>query len=159
MNSYFYPTEPEWFEDLLEVWKNSGKETLGFPFFRTTPTTLPVDKTEKFWMYLYYTKSQTEKTSLQQVVKFRVRVIAYDFSIFENVSIHNRKDAETDEKVWFQCDLVEEIKCLDGGHLMASDFKHVNNTALLQSIHNSIAPVKCISTVVTVQKTLYCIND
>ena len=160
MKSYFYPTQPEWFESLLEDWKNSGKVTLSFPFLWFAPTTLPTDKTEKFWMYLYYTKSKTEILSLQQVVKFRVRVIAHDFSVIENASIHNRIDTQIDGKVWFQCDIVEEIRRIDGNYLMATDFKHSKpEVELLQSIRNSIAPVDCIASIVTVQTTQRFINS
>ena len=102
MKSFFYPTQPEWFEDLLLDWKNSGKDTLGFPFLWYTPTTLPADKDEKFWMYLYYSKTKTKETSLKQVVKFRVHVINYDFSIIENTRVHNRIDVNNEDKVWFQ---------------------------------------------------------
>jgi hypothetical protein len=160
MKSYFYPTEPVWFEGLLEYWKNSGKSTLGFPFFSFTPSTLPADKSEKFWMYLYFSKNKTEDPLLKQVVKFRVRVVAYDFSVIENASIHNRIDAQTDSRVWFQCDIVEEIRRIDGSYLMATDFKHSKpEVELLNSIHNSIAPVDCLASIATVQTTLrYIIN-
>ena len=138
MSSYLYPTLPDWFEKVLEEWKVSGKRTLCFPFLWFKPTTLPIDHHAPFWMYLYYTESQTENPLLKRVVKFRVRVVFYDFSIIQGASIYTHLEAKADAKVWFECDLVEEIKDLHGGYLHESDFKHVEDVALLQSIRNSI---------------------
>jgi hypothetical protein len=159
MKSYFYPTLPGWFENLLDEWKASGKRTLAFPFLWFKPTTLPSDQSAPFWMYLYYSESQTKNISLQRVVKFRVRVVFFDFSIIQGTNIHTHRDSESEEKVWFQCDLVEEIKDANGGYLHESDFKHSNGVSLLQAVRNSIAPVDRISPMVAVQSTCYCIND
>jgi hypothetical protein len=159
MNSYFYPTQPDWFETLLEEWKGSGKRTLGFPFLWFKPTTLPVNKNEVFWMYLYYTETQTKNALLQRVVQYRVRVIAHDFLTIQSTSIFNRLDVESEGKVWFQCDLVEEIRHINGAYLHDSDFKHIEDISLPQSIRNSIAPVERIAPIVTVQSTWHCIND
>ncbi len=159
MNSYLYPTLPGWFESLLEEWKASGKRTLAFPFLWFKPTTLPTNQSAPFWMYLYYTETQTENPLLQRVVKFRVRVVFYDFSIIQGIHIHTRRDQESEAKVWFQCDLVEEIKDAHGGYLHESDFKHSEGVTLLPSVRNSIAPVDRVSSMVTVQSTWHCIND
>jgi hypothetical protein len=159
VESYFYPTEPSWFENLLDEWKTSGKRTLVFPFLWFKPTTLPTNQRAPFWMYLYYTETQTENPLLQRAVKFRVRVVFYDFSIIQETNIHTFLDSESEAKVWFQCDLVEEIKGIDGGYLHESDFKHAEGVSLLQAVHNSIAPVERISPIVTVQSTWHCIND
>ncbi len=159
MNSYLYPTLPGWFESLLETWKASGKRTLAFPFLWFKPTTLPTNQNAPFWMYLYYSESQTENPLLQRVVKFRVRVVFYDFSVIQNIHIHTCLDQEGEAKVWFQCDLVEEIKDTEGGYLHESDFKHSKGTTLLPSLRNSIPPVDRISSMVTVQSTWHCIND
>ena len=157
MASYFYPTESGWFEELLEDWKKKGKRTLAFPFLRFNPTTLPANQSEPFWMYLYYTASSTE---LQREVKFRVRVVYYDFSIIQDANVHIFRDSESEAKVWFQCDLVEEIKDVNGKALHDSDFEHSEDgVALLQAVRNSIAPVKRVTPMVTVQSTWYCIND
>ena len=158
MVSYFYPTQSGWFEGILEAWKNSGKRTLSFPFLWFNPTTLPTDQYESFWMYLYYTETSTEDSSLKRVVKFRARVIRHTFSIIHGESIHTYE--EPDAKVWFQCDLVEEIRDLNGNALRDTDFEHlVNGVALLQAVRNSIAPVKRVTPMVTVQSTWCCIND
>lgn len=159
MQSYFYPTVPDWFESLLEDWKTSGKRTLAFPFLWFKPTTLPEDQSTPFWMYLYYTENQTENVELQRVVKFRVRVVSYDFSVIEGSNVYTHKDNESEAKVWFQCDLVEEIKDNNGGYLHESDFKHSEGVSLLQSVRNSIAPVDRISSMSTVQSTFFSIND
>jgi hypothetical protein len=159
MKSYFYPTRPDWFENILESWKNSSKSHLVFTFNWFRPTTLPEVKTDPFWMYLYYSERQTEITELQRVVKFRVRVVAYDFSLIEDGYIDSSLLTAPEAKVWFKCDLVEEIKGLNGGYLHESDFKHTEGVQLLQAIVNSIAPVKRISPMVTVQSTWHCIND
>lgn len=159
MKSYFYPTIPVWFEKLLEEWKKSGKRTLVFPFLWFKPTTLPEKQTAPFWMYLYYSESQTEPVELQRVVKFRVRVVAYNFYKIQGEHIFTHVDSEPDAKVWFQCDLVEEVKDLNGGYLHECDFKHAEGVSLLQAIRNSIAPVVRISSLVTVQSTWHCVND
>lgn len=159
MNSYLYPTLPGWFESLLEEWKVSGKRTLAFPFLWFKPTTLPTNQSAPFWMYLYYTETQTENPLLQRVVKFRVRVVSYDFSVIQGIHIHTRRNQESEAKVWFQCDLVEEIKNANGGYLHESDFKHSEGVTLLPSVRNSIAPVDRVSSMVTVQSTWHCIND
>ena len=157
MASYFYPTSSGWFEKLLEKWKKSGKRTLVIPFVRFKPTTLPTNRREPFWMYLYYTKSRTEEVALQCVVKFRVRVVRYDFSIIQGADIHPYTEAGA--TVWFQCDLVEEIKCVNGSALRGSDFKHLRGVSLPHAVRNSIAPVKRVTPIVTVQSTWCCIND
>lgn len=160
MKSYFYPTVPGWFEPLLVEWKTSGKRTLSFPFLWYKPTTLPDDKNAPFWMYLYYTVSKTEDKSLQSIVNFRVRVISYGDSIIEGVHVHARQVSASEAKIWFECDLVEEIKNKNGGYLHDSDFKHtIKNISLLQTIRNSIAPVERITPMVTVQSTWHCLND
>lgn len=159
MNSYFYPTLPGWFERLLEEWKNSGKGILVFPFLWFKPTTLPSKQDAPFWMYLYYTETQTDDPLLQRVVKFRVRVVSYSFSIIQGTNIFTHQDSESDAKVWFKCDLVEEVKRADGCYLRESDFKHAEGVSLLQAVRNSIAPVNRISPMVTVQSTWHCIND
>jgi hypothetical protein len=156
MASYFYPTESGWFEKLLEDWKVSGKRTLAFPFLWFNPTTLPTNQSEPFWMYLYYTASSTE---FPREVKFRVRVVYYDFSIIQGANVHAFTDSVSEAKVWFQCDLVEEIKDANGGALHDSDFEHINGLSLPQTVRNSIAPVKRLTPIVTVQSTWYCIND
>jgi hypothetical protein len=159
MNSYLYPTVPGWFESLLKSWKASGKRTFAFPFLWFKPTTLPTNQSAPFWMYLYYTENQTKDPSWQRVVEFRVRVVFYDFFIIQGTHIHTCREQESDAKVWFQCDLVEEIKDVNGGHLHESDFKHSEGVALLQSVRNSIAPVDRVSSMVTVQSTWHYIND
>jgi len=157
MASYFYPTESGWFEKLLEKWKKSGKRTLAFPFLWFNPTTLPTNQSKPFWMYLYYTASSRK---FRRVVKFRVRVVSYGFSIIQDANVHVFRDSESEAKVWFQCDLVEEIKDVNGKALHDSDFEHlVNGVALLQAVRNSIAPVKRVTPIVTVQSTWCCIND
>lgn len=160
MKSYFYPTVPSWFDALLEDWKKSGKRTLVFPFLWFKPSTLPINQTAPFWMYLYFTESQTKEVDLQRVVKFRVRVVAHSFSKIQGEHIFTDISSESEAKVWFQCDLVEEIKDFNGGYLHERDFEHSEkDIALLQAIRNSIAPVVRISPMVTVQSTWHCVND
>jgi hypothetical protein len=102
----------------------------------------------------------TEEPSLRGVVKFRVRVISYSYSIIEGAHVYYRQDVpEEAGKVWFKCDLVEEIKNEDGGYLRDSDFKHTEGVSLLQSVRNSIAPVERINPMITVQSTWHCPND
>jgi hypothetical protein len=159
MKSYFYPTLPGWFETLIDQWKGSGKRTVAFPFLRFQPNTLPTNQSVPFWMYLYYTESQTTESSLQRVVKFRVKVISFDYAIIHGSNIHTHRESVTDAKVWFQCDLVEEVRDANGGYLHESDFKHSEGLSLLQAVRNSIAPVKRVSPMVTVQSTWHSIND
>ncbi len=160
MNSYFYPSKPYWFEKALEKWKSSGEATFVFPFLKMKPSTLPTEKNAPFWMYIYYSEHQVEGVVFQRVVKFRVRVISFNFSIIEGKNIYTHRDSESQAEVWFQCDLVEEIKNLNGSYLRESDFKHsLDDVVLLQAIRDSIAPVQRISPMVTVQSTWHCIND
>lgn len=159
MNSYFYPTLPGWFEKLLEQWKDSGKRELSFPFLWFKPTTLPKNKNATFWMYLYYTEAQTEEIDLQRAVKFRVRVIEYSFAVITGAAVHTIRNSEADAKVWFRCDVVEELRKDNGEFLRASDFEHVQGVSLLQSVRNSIAPVQRKTSCISVQKTSYLLND
>ncbi|GAB6044399.1 hypothetical protein JCM17961_50920 [Endothiovibrio diazotrophicus] len=159
MNSYFYPTLPGWFEKLLESWKSSGKRELSFPFLWFKPTTLPEDKNATFWMYLYYTETQTEEIDLQRAVKFRVRVIEHSFKEIAGPAVHTIRDSAADAKVWFRCDVVEELRREDGELLRASDFEHAGGVSLLQAVRNSIAPVNRNGRCISVQKTAFSLND
>lgn len=159
MNSYFYPTHPNWFEELFESWKNSGKRELSFGFLWFKPTTLPGDTKATFWMYLYYTENQTEESELQGVVKFRVRVIEHSFSKIAWPAAYTVLDDTDEVKVWFRCDVVEELRREGGELLRASDFEHIDGLSLLQSVRNSIAPVRRKGQCLSVQKTSYCLND
>ena len=159
MNSYFYPTHPCWFDELLVDWKNSGKRTLVFPFLRFKPTTLPQDEATQFWMYLYYTEGRTKIQELKKVVQYRVRVISYSFSKIQCNDAFTHAHAGNNAKIWFECDLVEEIKKINGSYVNETDFKHSEGVSLLQAIRNSIAPVRRVSPIVTVQSTFHCVSD
>jgi predicted phosphatase len=158
MHSYLYPTEPHWFDVELENWKNSGKRYFSFPFLWFKPTTLPKDESSEFWLYLYYSGSRTDDGNLQRVVQYRAKVVAHSYRVIEGDDIFTRR--VDDPKVWFKCDVVEELRTTAGSYLKDSDFSHVNeNQNLLSSIRNSIAPVKRNTSVITVQQTRYCLQD
>ncbi|WP_195741986.1 hypothetical protein [Methylobacillus flagellatus] len=159
MNSYLYPTIPGWFEELLERWKSSGTRAISFPFLWFKPTTLPNDKNAAFWMYLYYTENQTKKIDLKRVVKFRVRVIEYSFSMIKGPDIYTIFDNEVDAKVWFRCDVVEEIRKNNSEFLHAANFEHSEGVLLPQFVRKSIAPIRRKSNCISVQKTSYLLND
>jgi hypothetical protein len=156
MDSCFYPTKDEWFEELVEEWKNSGKKEFCFPFHKFTPTTLPQDSGARFWMYLYYSQTRTQDESLQRVVKFRVRVVSHANNPFLDPDVYTRPDHGPEPKVWFKCDLVEEIKNLEGGYLHDSGIEHTEpGVALLSAARNSIPPVRRMVPMVVVQTTGY----
>jgi hypothetical protein len=159
MNSYFYPTEDGWFEDLLEKWKSSGRRELCFPFLWFRPSTLGQNQDGTFWMYMYYTKSKTEEPESRGTVKFRVRVCSYSFSVINGDNIYTCQDNEPEATVWFRCDIVEELRNTDGSFLKSSDFKHAYDVDLLSSVRNSIAPVKRTSPMLIVQTTGYALSD
>lgn len=158
MASYFYPTHSGWFETFLENWKDSGKRELVFPFLWFEPHTLPPKEHTPFWMYIYYSQGQTPEPQLQGVVKFRVRVIQYST---ERIVVQEMYTDDTNDnpKMWFRCDVVEELRKEDGQLLRASDFEHAKGKALLQTIRNSIAPVKRITECISVQTTQFILND
>ncbi|MDF7807550.1 hypothetical protein P4E94_08890 [Pontiellaceae bacterium B12219] len=157
MNSYLYPTEPHWFDDELKKWKSSGKRYFCFPFLWFEPHTLPSDKTKEFWLYLYYAESRTDNQSLQRVVQFRAKVIETSLSKIKGNDIHLLENDEA--KTYFKCDVVEEIKTVDGKFLTEADFNHAQGKNLLSSIRNSVAPIIRKTPMITVQKTMYWLND
>lgn len=110
-------------------------------------------------MYLYYTETQTEEMDLQRAVKYRVRVIEHSFSEITGPAVHTIRDSAAEAKVWFRCDIVEELRREDGELLRASDFEHVDGVSLLQSVRNSIAPVRRKGRCLSVQTTSYALND
>lgn len=160
MSAYFYPTEDGWFENLLSEWKNSGLPRLCFPFYKFSVKTLPTIAGQKpYWMYLYFSENRTEDELLRGVVQYRVRVIQHAFEAIADPGAFTRTDAPDDRKVWFISDLVEEIRNTAGGYLRANDFEHPNGVKLTAAIRTSIAPVKRIVPLVTVQSTAYQSSD
>jgi len=73
-----------------------------------------------------------------------------------DIFLHDDEDA----KMYFKCDVVEEIRRQNGEFLKESDFKHIHaGKNLLSAVRKSIAPIKRISPAITVQKTMYWLND
>ena len=158
MDSYLYPTNDGWLEPMLNDWKHSGLPRMAFPFFGFRVTTLPQDTVRPFWMYVYYTKRSTEDEALRGVVQFRVRVIRHSFEPIIDAGAHNRDyelQAGDKEKVYFLIDLVEEVTNSAGEALRLADFVHRDGVKLSSAIYNSIAPIKRIVPMVTVQTTSY----
>ena len=158
MHSYLYPTIPNWFDKALESWKNSGKRYFSFPFLWFKPHTLPKDKSSEFWLYMYYSESQTQEDNLKRVIQYRAKVVAHSNTIIQGSDIYTHQGE--DPKVWFKCDAVEELRNISGKYLTEKDFDHLDaGKNLLSSIRNSIAPVKRKSPVITVQQTKYWLQD
>lgn len=158
MNSYMYPTLPHWFDKAIEKWKSSGKRYMCFPFRWFEPHTLPKEKTKEFWLYLYYSETSTEESELQRVVQYRAKTVQYSKGPIYGADIYTRE--EDDGKVYFKCEVVEEIRKEDGGFLKESDFRHwKEDKNLLSAMRNSIPPVLRVSPIITVQRTMYWLND
>ena len=158
MNSYLYPTEDKWFAPLLETWKHSGRPRLIFPFFNFKVTTLPQDDRKPYFCYLYYSESRTEDEALHGVVQYRARVIRHSFEPITDAGAHSRDyelQSGDKETVYFLCDLVREITNSAGEALKLADFVHRDGVDLGSAIRNSIAPVRRIVPMVTVQTTSY----
>ena len=158
MDSYLYPTEDKWFAPLLETWKHSGQPKLIFPFFNFKVTTLPQNTEKPYWVYLYYSKSRTDDEALRGVVQYRVRVIRHSFEPITDAGAHARDYEPTNgdkAAVYFLCDLVEEITNSAGEALRLADFVHRDGVKLSSAIYNSIAPIRRIMPMVTVQTTSY----
>jgi hypothetical protein len=167
MSAYLYPTESGWFPELLEEWKKSGRSRLAFPFYNFRVHTLP---NGAFWMYLYYSQKRTENPDLSGLVQFRVRVIKYTLvskdqtqltkdQPFGSDDTYVRTDYLDQARTWFLCDLVEEVRKLDGTMLTFQDFIHANDAELGSAIMNSVAPVRRLSPMVVIQKTLHELHD
>jgi hypothetical protein len=110
-------------------------------------------------MYLYYSQRRTKDKSLRRVVKFRVRVISYARTPFNDPSVYVRQGHDPDPKVWFKCDLVEEIRAANCV-LNDSHFEHTEaRVAWLSAARNSIPPVKPRVQIVVVRATSYPFND
>ncbi|QBG47697.1 hypothetical protein EGM51_09940 [Verrucomicrobia bacterium S94] len=139
MNSYLYPTEPGWFPAELEKWKSSGKRYFCFPFLWHEPHTLPSDQTKEFWLYLYYAQGRTGEGELQRVVQFRAKVVETSREEIEGNDIHLLFNPEA--KMYFKCDIVEEIKSIEGKFLTDADFQHIEGKNLLSTIRKSVAPI------------------
>ncbi|CAA0118066.1 Uncharacterised protein [BD1-7 clade bacterium] len=158
MKSYFYPTRPEWFDEELENWKNSGKKYFCFAFTSFTPQTIVEENHSEFWMYLYYSDNRTPDEKLKRVVQYRARVVDYSFDEYVGGNMYVAD--QPDPKVWFKCETVEELRRNDGSFLTADDFEHQNqDTTLLYSIRTSIAPVNRLNSAVTVQEIKHSLID
>ena len=158
MESYVYPTEDKWFTQLLETWKHSGQPRLIIPFFNFTVTTLPQDNGKPYFCYLYYSKSRSDDEALRGVVQYRARVIGHSFQPITDAGAHVRDYEPTNgdkATVYFLCDAVEEITNSAGETLKLADFVHRDGLDLGSAIRNSVAPVKRIVPIVTVQTISY----
>ena len=159
MNSYFYPTESGWFPELLEAWKGTGKSKLAFPFYDFEVQTLPQQLDSDFWMYLYYTKNRTEEITLRGTIPYRVHVVRHGIEKFNDQDAHVRNDWEENARTWFLCDVVEEIRRLDGSYLLAEDFDHTEDKELLSAIRKSVSPTRRISPFVVVGRCMRELHD
>lgn len=144
MPSYFYPTEPDWFPKFVEEWKGSNKPRLAFPFYAFEVHTLPENRDEVFWMYLYNSGNSTPASRPEdsRTVQYRVRVVRHENQNppIDDPQAHLRTGSPEGARTWFVCDQVEEICRVDGTHLKDSDFKHAEGKNLLNAIFNSVAP-------------------
>jgi len=158
MSSYLYPTKPHWFDLVITKWKSSGKRYLCFPFLGFEPHPFHHVKPKEFWLYHYYSEKKTEEKELQRVVQYRAKVVQHSLIPVEGKDVYLHKDGEA--KIYFKCAVVEEIRKEDGSDLTIADFSHVDkNKHLPSAIRKSIAPVIRISAAITVQRTMYWLND
>lgn len=161
MTSFYYPTEPGWIEKMRDEWINSCLPCCSFSFLDFYPSTLPENK--PFWMYLYYTKTQTTDQKyhhLQMKVQFRVLVLEHgreEFTDQKNVHVYHFGGGTP--KIWFKCSRIEEIRGIDRKFLTNEDFNHAEGKELLSAIRNSIAPVKRLNPIMIMQRTFMEIQD
>jgi hypothetical protein len=144
--AFFYPTRDEWFPKLLEQWKATTNSRLAIPFYNHTVRALPVDQNAVFWMYLYYSKAQTEDVNLAGTVPYRVRVVHHQED--EGVTDRGFQHPDTfvepinydNARTWFVIDCVEEICRVDGSALGLADFEHAEGKSLQMAIIAAVAP-------------------
>jgi len=148
MDEYIYPTEPGWIERMVERWLESEKTYFAFSFLNFLPTT--INSGFPFYMYLYYTKKQTEDVNLSGKIQYRVRVVSVKKSEFEDEDTFTFRFNSGISKIWFKCDLCDNLETTSG-FLTLDDFAHAEDqTRVLSSaIRTSIAPVKLTSRAIT----------
>lgn len=146
--AYFYPTRDDWFPKLLEQWKATTNSRLALPFYGNKVLTLPKDQNAVFWMYLYYSKAQTDDANRAGTVPYRVRVVHHQED--EDVTDQDFQYPDTfvesinhvKPKMRFVIDCVEEICQVDGSDLGLDDFEHAEGKKLQMTIINSVAPAE-----------------
>jgi len=141
---YLYPTRDGWIEDMISEWRNSGKGLLSFSFLKFYPTTLPEEPFEPFWMFLYFSKNKTYSAELRKKIPFRVRVIEIGADGFRNRTDVFQTPLAGEDKIWFLCDCIQEIRNHQGEYLTEENFSHCDRRKnFLCAIRNSVAPVRC----------------
>lgn len=127
MKKYLYPTEPFWVEEMAGQWIKEGSEFFSFCFLNHIPTTLTTP--DSFWLYLYYTKTQTTPTypELSGKILYRAKVIECRPDKYNNPTISVYEFKNGNPKVWFKCSQIERI-CNDNGNpLTSTDFIEINS--------------------------------
>lgn len=157
--SYMYPTIPDWFPELLDEWKGTGKNLIAFPFDKQV-STLPQKTDTELWLYLYNTLNKTDDPNLAGTVQFRVHVVRHGFDqLLSDPNTHVRSDWNPNSGTWFVCDVVEEIRHIDGSFLLYKDFEHSEGKALGSVLQATIAPVRRISPFIVVGRYLRELHD
>lgn len=168
MREYLYPSHPcnDWFQiKVIEAWQTSEKPFFAFSFCWHTPNSLIINENshndqQPFWLYIYYSDRKIREgienkwcedkfLPLAMQVEYRLRVLTFQHgnnNPFANIDTHNCSPCD-DERIWFKCDRIEEIKKLDQSgklvNLHLHDFLHAMDSkkAVGQAMITSIAPV------------------
>lgn len=170
MREYLYPAHPcnDWFQiKVIDAWQTSGKPFFAFSFCKFTPHTLIDNENNHndqhpFWLYIYYSQRKIDEgirdgwcdnkyLPLAKQVEYRLRVIAFkpgNNNPFATTDTHDSSPCDHgEETIWFQCDMIENIKKSDSSgqlvNLHLHDFQHALDPqkSVGQAMITSIVPV------------------
>jgi hypothetical protein len=141
--SYIYPTEPGWIENMRDEWRIVNRPNFSFCFLNFTPHKLrELSPDGLFWMYLYYTQNRTnpqQYPNFARTARWRVHVLRHTINRPrpDNLQIYVYNFGDPNDKIWFICDILEEIQPID-----YEDFTHLRGMPLGPTMKNSIPPIR-----------------
>lgn len=141
MAEYIYPTRTnsgdEWLKEMLDSWRGTGRRYLCFPWINFRVHTI---RDKSFWLYMYYSRNQSDISDLMGVIEYRLSIIEWRTSKYPGKEIHLERGDEPGT-IWFLADRYERIRKVGGDLVGLNDFHHADDKRLGSTIRNSIPPV------------------